>query len=234
MAKSAAPALVAAIITAAGIVPVAFAAFKVTSSVPSNCTSGYGYDAGYGYGYGYESSTCTTPGSSAPIGGGSAYNPTPVGSTNNGSNSNNGNNSGNTGSDNTGTGDTDNIDGSTDDGAVNPAKWTMTSIDGQLCKAYASGFDPESRGAYLYACVNNITTKRDISSSIFYGPVIRKEFAKMISNYAVNVMGMTPDTTRVCNFNDVNGEDAEMMNSIKMACQLGLMGYKGNGLEKLM
>jgi len=110
----------------------------------------------------------------------------------------------------------------------------MASIDGQLCKAYASGFDPESRGAYLYACVNNITTKRDIMDAIFYGPVIRKEFAKMISNYAVNVMGMTPDTTLQCEFNDMVGEDAEMQMYVKMACQLGLMGYKGNGMEKLM
>jgi S-layer homology domain len=56
--------------------------------------------------------------------------------------------------------------------------------------------------------------------------------AKMISNYAINVMGMEPDTSKTCNFNDIAGEDAEMKGYIKTACQLGLMGYKGDAVTK--
>ncbi len=67
------------------------------------------------------------------------------------------------------------------------------------------------------------------------GLLIRSHFAKMISNYAINVMGMEPDTSKSCLFDDLADQDAEMKGYIKTACQLGLMGinttsFNPNGL----
>lgn len=77
------------------------------------------------------------------------------------------------------------------------------SIDGDTCNAASATYNDESKSAYLFACVNNITTKRDIDNSVFYGTLIRKEMAKMISNYAMNVMNMEPDTSKSCTFLDI-------------------------------
>lgn len=106
--------------------------------------------------------------------------------------------------------------------------WIADSVDGDMCNANSASFNNESKSAYLYACTNNITTKRTINDSIFYGILIRKEMAKMISNYAINVMGMTPDTSKTCMFDDVANESAEMQQYITTACQLGLMGYEAD------
>lgn len=112
---------------------------------------------------------------------------------------------------------------------IDLSTWTATTTYGVVCDASSSSFNDESKAAYLYACVNNITTKRDIDDSIFYGMLIRKEMAKMISNYAMNVIGQSPDLSKSCTFGDIVGEDAEMKTYITLACQLGLMGYEADG-----
>jgi hypothetical protein len=48
--------------------------------------------------------------------------------------------------------------------------------------------------------------------------------AKMMSNFAVNTLGIRPDTGTVCNFTDLNKESDEMKFYANLACQLGLMG----------
>lgn len=57
----------------------------------------------------------------------------------------------------------------------------------------------------------------------------RAEAAKMISNFAMNVLGLEPDTSRKCAFSDMATIGAEMQQYAKTACQLGLMGFKGDG-----
>jgi hypothetical protein len=128
--------------------------------------------------------------------------------------------------------DADPVEEETTQEEVSNDKWIATSVAGNSCDANSSKYDDESKAGYLFACRNDITTKNDIDVSIFNGILIRKEMAKMISNYAINVMGMTPDTSKACNFNDIAAEDAEMKNYIKTACQLGLMGYKGDAVTK--
>jgi len=45
--------------------------------------------------------------------------------------------------------------------------------------------------------------------------------AKMISNYAINVLNKSVDTSKECNFTDVSGElDAKYDEGITKACQL--------------
>ena len=47
--------------------------------------------------------------------------------------------------------------------------------------------------------------------------------AKMMVNYAVKVLWLKPDTTKTCNFSDINNQTPEMQGYIKLSCQLGLM-----------
>lgn len=48
--------------------------------------------------------------------------------------------------------------------------------------------------------------------------------AKMMTNYAIQVLGQTPDTSKNCNFSDIAEESAELRGYIIKACQLGIMG----------
>jgi hypothetical protein len=48
--------------------------------------------------------------------------------------------------------------------------------------------------------------------------------AKMLSQYAINVLKKTPDTNKECKFGDVSAElDEQYDNGVTLACQLGIM-----------
>ena len=53
--------------------------------------------------------------------------------------------------------------------------------------------------------------------------------AKMISNFAISLGGLTPNTGKNCTFNDINNQSSELRFYIKLSCQLGLMGLNANG-----
>jgi hypothetical protein len=57
------------------------------------------------------------------------------------------------------------------------------------------------------------------------GNLNRIAMAKMLSQYAINVLGKTPDTTKeVPNFPDVDAQlDADYNNGVTLAYQLGIM-----------
>jgi hypothetical protein len=57
-----------------------------------------------------------------------------------------------------------------------------------------------------------------------YGNITRAELAKMLSNWAMNVKGLTPDTSAVCNFTDTDSVKGDLHDFITTSCQLGLMG----------
>jgi len=61
------------------------------------------------------------------------------------------------------------------------------------------------------------------------GILIRAHLAKMMSEYAIKVLGQTPDMTRKCVFTDMNNQTAEFKKYAIMSCQLGLMGLKTDG-----
>lgn len=52
----------------------------------------------------------------------------------------------------------------------------------------------------------------------------RKIAAKMASEFAMKVIGITPDMTKKCEFDDINDEIDELQYYIKLSCQLGIMG----------
>lgn len=88
----------------------------------------------------------------------------------------------------------------------------------------AANYSNELEGAYEYAYDIGITTQSPIDNANMFGSLLRSHMAKMMSNYAVEVLGLTPDTTKECNFTDVANETAELQGYIEEACQLGLMG----------
>lgn len=100
----------------------------------------------------------------------------------------------------------------------------------------AASYSDELQGAYDYSATNGITSAASIDTANMYGSLTRVAMAKMMANYAIEVLGQTPDTTKACTFADVSSAlDAQYDNGVTKACQLGLMGvgitkFNPNGL----
>lgn len=54
-------------------------------------------------------------------------------------------------------------------------------------------------------------------------PLRRDHAAKMLVNYALNVLRLSLDTSRDCSFADMSTSSFEMASFARMACQLGIM-----------
>jgi hypothetical protein len=61
-------------------------------------------------------------------------------------------------------------------------------------------------------------------------PLLRKDMAKMMTNYAVNVLGKTVSTGTNCLFTDTSITSKDAQYYITSACRLGLMGYESDGV----
>lgn len=90
--------------------------------------------------------------------------------------------------------------------------------------AFAATYSTELEGAYDYAYGIGITTQSSIDGANMYGNLVRSHMAKMMVNYAKEVLGKTADTSATCSFTDISNESAELQGYIKEACQMGLMG----------
>jgi hypothetical protein len=98
---------------------------------------------------------------------------------------------------------------------------TLMPVQGVNAASYSS----ELEGAYDYAYDNGITTMDSIDNANMYGSLTRVAMAKMMANYAMDVLGLEKDTDMECTFPDVSSElDAQYDNGVTNACQLGLMG----------
>jgi hypothetical protein len=84
-------------------------------------------------------------------------------------------------------------------------------------------YSDELEGAYDYAFSKGSTTMDTIDTSNVYGTLIRSHMAKMLSAWATEVLGLTPDTSATCEFTDIENQTQEMQDYILEACQLGLM-----------
>ena len=88
----------------------------------------------------------------------------------------------------------------------------------------SSAYTTEEIQAYNYAYQNGITTMTSIDRADMWWNLTRVAMAKMLSNYAINVLWLIPDTSKDCFFWDVNYVlDDQYDNWITKACQLGLM-----------
>ena len=68
----------------------------------------------------------------------------------------------------------------------------------------------ELQSAYEYAYNIGITTQPTQEKADLQGTLIRSHMAKMMVNYAIEVLGKTPDTSKNCTFSDIASESAEM------------------------
>lgn len=90
---------------------------------------------------------------------------------------------------------------------------------------FGASYSDELEGAYDYAYENGITTMSSIDNANMYGSLTRIALAKMIANYAMDVLNLEPDTDMDCSFPDVSASlDAQYDDWVTNACQLGLMG----------
>ena len=86
-----------------------------------------------------------------------------------------------------------------------------------------SEYTTELQEAYNWAYKNWVTTQPTIDTANMKWKITREEMAKMISNYAVNILGKTPDTTKSCYFVDSN-INPDLVEYVTESCQLWLMG----------
>ena len=85
-----------------------------------------------------------------------------------------------------------------------------------------NNYSEEFQKAYDFAYKNGITTMDSIDKANMNGYITRAEMAKMISNYAKNILWKTPDTTKSCLFLNSN-VSADLVQYMTESCQLWLM-----------
>ena len=73
--------------------------------------------------------------------------------------------------------------------------------------------------AYLYAYQREITTMQTIDQANMYSHLTRAQAAKMLSQFAIQVLEKEPDTTKSCSFPDI-GEQKDLIPWIRTSCQL--------------
>ena len=88
----------------------------------------------------------------------------------------------------------------------------------------------EQQDAYYYAYSQKITTVSSIEKANMDGQLTRIAMAKMISNFAINVLWLQPDISKNCSFSDVsNSLDAQYNYGVTQVCQLWLMWVWNDG-----
>ena len=85
-------------------------------------------------------------------------------------------------------------------------------------------FSQELLDAYTRAYKNGITTINTVEEADLGWNLTRIAMAKMLSQYAINVLWKTPDITRQNKFNDVSDElDSQYDSGVTLAYQLWIM-----------
>ena len=88
----------------------------------------------------------------------------------------------------------------------------------------SSNYPLEQQDAYNYAYSQKITTVSSMEKASMNGELTRIAMAKMISNFAINVLWLQPNTSIDCSFSDVPSSLDEQYNYwVTQACQLWLM-----------
>jgi len=94
-------------------------------------------------------------------------------------------------------------------------------------------YDDELLDAYKYAYWLWITTMPTAYQADLKWKLLRKDLAKMISEYAIKVAKLKPDNRLICDFNDLEEETLETKYYTKLACKLWLMWRHADGKIKL-
>ena len=100
-----------------------------------------------------------------------------------------------------------------------------------ICDVSDSRYSQEITDAFSRGYNLNITNKCPIIEARLDDGIRRKELAKMMTMFTIQIIGIYPDTHKVwCDqFSDVANISDEMKFFTKTACQLNLMGLEPNG-----
>ena len=111
------------------------------------------------------------------------------------------------------------------DGTCDSNWWRHWSADTDMCWVNISDYSTEQKWAYLYSYVYWITTICPIQDANLDWYLIRSHFAKMISEFAVNVLGIQREIWKKwCDqFNDIGGLNSELRDFAVTSCELWLM-----------
>ena len=135
---------------------------------------------------------------------------------------------------------TNDWDDTPDDTADDPTQGDTTTINPELTDVESqewydnwwdqkevldNGLTRELNNAYEFAFRAGITTMKSAENANMEWTLNRIAMAKMLSQYAINVLGKKPDTSRTPNFWDVAYNlDKDYDNGVTLAYQLGIMG----------
>lgn len=94
-----------------------------------------------------------------------------------------------------------------------------------ICGVSTSKFNTEMKTAYLYAYQHGMTTICPIDDADLYWFIRRDQLAKMLTQYAINVLDLKPQAWKSgCTaYNDIANSSAEMKYYMKTACELDIM-----------
>ncbi len=91
-------------------------------------------------------------------------------------------------------------------------------------------FSAELNAAYTWAYGYSITTMPSIQQANIQWPLTRKDMAKMISNFAINILDQHITWGPICTFTDTKNLPKETQYYILTACGLWLMWYEDDGV----
>ena len=85
-------------------------------------------------------------------------------------------------------------------------------------------YSEEFQNAYKFAYENGITTTNSIDKANMNSPLTRIAMAKMLSNYAINILGKVPNTSKTIKFDDITEkQNMNYGNAANLAYQLWIM-----------
>ncbi|MDD3868316.1 MAG: BspA family leucine-rich repeat surface protein [Candidatus Absconditabacteria bacterium] len=103
-----------------------------------------------------------------------------------------------------------------------------------------AGFSPPSeiepllqKSVYAWSFEHGLTTRPTLELARFGDSLTRAEAAKIISVYATKFLGRAIDPTKTAclGFSDLGEVNLELQGYVIQACQLGLMGYRADGIS---
>ena len=102
--------------------------------------------------------------------------------------------------------------------------WTNANSNENPQEVLSNWYTRELNNAYIFAFKNGITTMKSIDQANMNWSLNRIAMAKMLSQYAINILKKQPDTNKKCNFGDVTSQmDSDYSNWVTLACQLWIM-----------
>lgn len=110
-------------------------------------------------------------------------------------------------------------------------EYTPPHLSPNDCSLDGSTYSLDLEQGYMYACNLAVTTKTPIIKANVMWQLVRKDLAKMISEFAIRKMWMIPNYQKPgCDwYTDIANESAEMKFYMKTACQLEIMWLHPDG-----